>query len=58
MSKTFDFDADNTSDHQPIILKLDCKTQLSNDQPVVIPVRKTESSLVKIQSGGNKYQLC
>ena len=40
MSKTFDFDADNTSDHQPIILKLDYKTQLSNDQPVVIPVRK------------------
>ena len=40
MSKTFDFDADNTSDHQPIILKLDHKTQLSNDQPVVIPVRK------------------
>ena len=33
MSKTFDFDADNTSDHQPIILKLDYKTQLSNDQP-------------------------
>ena len=40
MSKTFDFDADNTSDHQPIILKLDYITQLSNDQPVVIPVRK------------------
>ena len=40
MSKTFDFDADNTSDHQPIILKPDYKTQLSNDQPVVIPVRK------------------
>ena len=40
MSKTFDFDADNTSDHQPIILKLDYKTQLSNDQPVVTPVRK------------------
>ena len=40
MSKTFGFDADNTSDHQPIILKLDYKTQLSNDQPVVIPVRK------------------
>ena len=40
MSKTFDFDADNTSDHQPIILKLDYKTQLSNDQPAVIPVRK------------------
>ena len=40
MSKTFDFDADNTSDHQPIILKLDYKTQLSNDQPVVNPVRK------------------
>ena len=40
MSKTFDFDADNTSDHQPIILKLDYKTQLSNDQPVVILVRK------------------
>ena len=40
MSKTFDFDADNTSDHQPIILKLDHITQLSNDQPVVIPVRK------------------
>ena len=40
MSKTFDFDADNTSDHQPISLKLDYKTQLSNDQPVVIPVRK------------------
>ena len=39
MSKTFDFDADNTSDHQPIILKFDYKTQLSNDQPVVIPVR-------------------
>ena len=33
MSKTFDFDADNTSDHQPIILKLDYITQLSNDQP-------------------------
>ena len=30
----------NTSDHQLIILKLDYKTQLSNDQPVVIPVRK------------------
>ena len=40
MSKTFDFDADNTSDHQPIIIKPDYKTQLSNDQPVVIPVRK------------------
>ena len=40
VSKTFDFDADNTSDHQPIILKLDYITQLSNDQPVVIPVRK------------------
>ena len=40
MSKTFDFDADNTSDHQPIILKLDYITQLLNDQPVVIPVRK------------------
>ena len=40
MSKTFDFDADNTSDHQPIILKLDYITQLSNDQPVVILVRK------------------
>ena len=40
MSKTFDFDADNTSDHQPIILKLDYIMQLSNDQPVVIPVRK------------------
>ena len=40
MSKTFDFDADNTSDHQPIIWKLDYKTQLSNDQPVFIPVRK------------------
>ena len=40
MSKTFDFDADNTSDHQPIILKLDYKMQLSNDQPVVNPVRK------------------
>ena len=40
MSKTFDFDVDNTSDHQPIILKLDYITQLSNDQPVVIPVRK------------------
>ena len=40
MSRTFDFDADNTSDHQPIILKLDYITQLSNDQPVVIPVRK------------------
>ena len=40
MSKTFDFDADNTSDYQPIILKLDYITQLSNDQPVVIPVRK------------------
>ena len=40
MSKTFDFDADNTSDHQPIILKLDYITQPSNDQPVVIPVRK------------------
>ena len=40
MSKTFDFDAGNTSDHQPIILKLDYKTQLSNDQPVVTPVRK------------------
>ena len=40
MSKTFDFDAGNTSDHQPIILKLDYITQLSNDQPVVIPVRK------------------
>ena len=40
MSKTFDFDADNTSDHQPIILKLDYKTQLSNDQLVVIPVSK------------------
>ena len=40
MSKTFDFDADNTSEHQPIILKLDYKTQLSNDQPAVIPVRK------------------
>ena len=40
MSKTFDFNADNTSDHQPIILKLDYITQLSNDQPVVIPVRK------------------
>ena len=40
MSKTFDFDADKTSDHQPIILKLDYKTQLSNDQPVVIPARK------------------
>ena len=40
MSKTFDFDADNTSDHQPVILKLDYITQLSNDQPVVIPVRK------------------
>ena len=40
MLKTFDFDADNTSDHQPIILKLDYKTQLSNDQPVVIPARK------------------
>ena len=40
MSKTFDFDADNTSDHQPIILKLDYITQHSNDQPVVIPVRK------------------
>ena len=40
MSKTFDFDADNTSDHQPIILNLDYITQLSNDQPVVIPVRK------------------
>ena len=40
MSKTFDFDADNTSDHQPIILKLDYKTQLSNDQPVVTPVRR------------------
>ena len=40
MSKTFDFDADNTSDHQPIILKLDYKTHLSNDQRVVIPVRK------------------
>ena len=57
MSKTFDFDADNTSDHQPIILKLDYKTQLSNDQPVVIPVRK-KNSLVKIQSGGNKYHSC
>ena len=32
MSNTFDFDAD----HQPIILKLDYKTQLSSDQPVVI----------------------
>ena len=40
MSKTFDFDADNTSDHQLIILKLDYITQLSNDQPVVIPFRK------------------
>ena len=40
MSKTFDFDADNKSNHQPIILKLDYKTQLSNDQPVVIPVRE------------------
>ena len=40
MSKTFDFDADNTSDHHPIILKLDYIMQLSNDQPVVIPVRK------------------
>ena len=40
MSKTFDFDTDNTSDHQPIILKLDYKMQLSNDQPVVIPIRK------------------
>ena len=40
MSKTFDLDADNTSDHQPIILKLDYKMQLSNDQPVVNPVRK------------------
>ena len=40
MSKTFDFDADNTSDHQPIILKLDYIMQRSNDQPVVIPVRK------------------
>ena len=35
MSKTFDFDADNTSDHQPIILKLDYIKQLSNDQPVI-----------------------
>ena len=40
MSKTFDFVADNTSDHQPIILKLDYIMQLSNDHPVVIPVRK------------------
>ena len=40
MSKTFDFDSGNTSDHQPIILKLDYKTQLSNDQPVANPVRK------------------
>ena len=38
--KLFDSDADNTSDHQPNILKLDYKTQLSNDQPVVNPVRK------------------
>ena len=30
----------NTCYHQPIILKLDYKTELSNDQPVVIPVRK------------------
>ena len=36
MSKRFDFDADNTSDHQPIILKLDYKTQLSNDQPIML----------------------
>ena len=43
MSKTFDFDADNTSDHQPIILKLDYITQFSNDQPVVI------------QSGNRKF---
>ena len=40
MSKTFDFDADNTSDHQPIILKLDYKTQHSNYQLAAIPVRK------------------
>ena len=29
MSKTFDFDTDNTSDHQPIILKLDYSTFFS-----------------------------
>ena len=40
MSKTFDFDVDNTSDHQPIILRLDYKTQLLNNQPVVTPVIK------------------
>ena len=47
MSKTFDFDADNTSDHQPIILKLDYITQLSNDQPVAIPVRKQKVHWLK-----------